>query len=565
MMSRHTVRDSGRQGLASKPVTGLNRRWLVKNRWLLVFLGAYVLFSILLFDPKLSVGGDNAVYLILAGSLARGTGYRSVYLPEQPEHTQYPPGFPATLAVLEKISGRMNIFLDKVLVVVSGVLAMFIVYRLCGLWFAMTAAAAGAGKNSRAWSSDGNRLLQPGWLAMALIVSIPMLIKYNHYILTEIPFLSVSMAAVYFLLRAEDMGGVNYWAGFACAIAGFLLRTAGIALVLGVILLLAFRKQYWYLAVFVVVFLAVFVPWEIRAIRAGTGQSYFEQFFAKNPYIPDFGRAGVKDFVVRIGENAVKYFAAVIPQQLCAVLQPGWFSVGVGVVLSGLMVLGFAVVVRVWTIVETYFVFAFAVLFGWPSLWAGERFFLPVAPLAVMYIVAGLCWLEHRLRRKYLAAAVVGVLVVVNMVALALAARKSVGDNIRYLAGDRYAGYSLDWRRYFECIEWIRDNVPEDRVILARKPEFVYLLSGCRSFCPPFTGDQAAVKAAIEKCDYILFDNFYWTNLFRVFVAPVLKQDMDRFRYVFKTEKPVFFVLRASGRPGGPGAEPVPHAVPELE
>ncbi|MGB9721929.1 MAG: hypothetical protein ACPL28_10685, partial [bacterium] len=58
-----------------------------------IFLLIYTILSLLLFDPKLFTGGDNAVYIILAESITTGKGYKNIYLPEQPPHTQYPPGF----------------------------------------------------------------------------------------------------------------------------------------------------------------------------------------------------------------------------------------------------------------------------------------------------------------------------------------------------------------------------------------------------------------------------------------------------------------------------------------
>lgn len=496
--------------------------WARRNRWLLVFLAVYLVLSVLLFDPKLSVGGDNAIYLILANSLVQGTGYRNMHLPEEPEHTQYPPGFPWLLSLLQMVAGRVNFVVDKVFVLFTGVAAMFFVYRICE-----------------------HRFQKKGWMTMTFTVSVPMLVTYNHQILTEIPFLAVSMAAVYLLLKSGPRRRWFYWIAFACVLAGFMLRTAGIALVLGTALLLVLRRQYRYLAAFTVLFLLVFLPWQIRNAGIPGGHSYSEQFFARNPYIPDFGRAGVKDFAIRIGQNFVKYCFAVVPQSMLAMFGPGWPSVGAGAVLSGLTVLGFVLSVRSWSIIEGYFVFALAVLFGWPALWAGERFLLPLAPLVAVYIFTALLWLRRKVRWQYLAVVLAGVMVAVNAVKLGLEVKRQVGSNIGCLKGDRHAGYTDDWRRYFECIDWIRENIPKDKVVLARKPEFVYLLSGRKSHCYPFTGDRAAVAEAVAKSDYILFDHFRWTNLTRVFLAPVLKSDEDRFRYVFKTEEPTFFVLKA--------------------
>ncbi|UCG43830.1 MAG: hypothetical protein JSU73_04220, partial [candidate division WOR-3 bacterium] len=103
---------------------------LKHNRWLLLAISLFLVTAFLLFDPKLYTGGDNAVYLVLAQSLARGTGYTDVHLPVPTSHTQYPPGFPALLAPLVLAFGGVNVLAAKLLVLVCGVIALVFAYRL---------------------------------------------------------------------------------------------------------------------------------------------------------------------------------------------------------------------------------------------------------------------------------------------------------------------------------------------------------------------------------------------------------------------------------------------------
>ncbi|MFB6239956.1 MAG: hypothetical protein ABEJ46_00005, partial [Gemmatimonadota bacterium] len=73
--------------------------WLSPAGWAAVAVGLHVLLGLLLYDPTLFTGGDNAGYMILADALRSGRGYLHLHLPDTPLHTKYPPGYPAALAV----------------------------------------------------------------------------------------------------------------------------------------------------------------------------------------------------------------------------------------------------------------------------------------------------------------------------------------------------------------------------------------------------------------------------------------------------------------------------------
>ena len=188
-------------------------------------------------------------------------------------------------------------------------------------------------------------------------------------------------------------------------------------------------------------------------------------------------------------------------------------------------------------------VFAAPLLLCWPNIWVSERFLLPFLPLVVIFLFSGVDWLGAKLGWRRFAPAFVGVLVLANAVQMTSLARKAVSDNIGYLRGDRYSGYPIDWRRYFQSIEWIKAHTPEDAVVLARKPEFVYLLSGRRSFCYPMTQDRAQIMSAVLRSGYVLVDNFQWTDLTASLVGPVLSANPDLWKVAFTTPPPEFYVL----------------------
>ena len=76
------------------------------QRWLSWLVGALALVATMHAIEPLPVGVfyDDAQYLILAKSLATGHGYRFLNLPGAPFATHFPPGYPAFLAILWRIS-----------------------------------------------------------------------------------------------------------------------------------------------------------------------------------------------------------------------------------------------------------------------------------------------------------------------------------------------------------------------------------------------------------------------------------------------------------------------------
>jgi hypothetical protein len=493
-----------------------------RNVFILIIIGVYLFLSLLMFDPKLFTGGDNAVYVILAESISRGKGYKDLYLPDPQPHTQYPFGFPLLLAPFVLIFG-VNVILLKFVVLLSGVGALYFMIKICESLFK-------------------NKL----YLLIASYVSLPIMITYNHWILSEMPFACFSLAAVYLLMKAERSAEHFYYFAFLCSIFAVFIRTAGIALIIGIVLWLVLSKRYKQLVIFLVLFLLLFIPWQMRTAGIEKGGGYIEQLLAKNPYQMELGSISVMDFIRRIWENFTYYAFKILPSTLMPFVKADVILGMTGLLFAVLAIIGFITRIKRCTVFEMYFIFAIIILLAWPKVWSSDRFLLPVLPIFVIYIYGGLFWIEAKLKARYLVEVVAGVIIFFNILGIATIVRQNVAWNVEYIEGDRYAGYSLDWRRYFELVEWARIHVPTDKVIMARKPEFVYLLSRHKSFIYPFTTDREQVREAIKKCDYIILDNFYWTATSSNYLLPVLRETPEKYRIMKKTAGPEFYLLRVA-------------------
>jgi 4-amino-4-deoxy-L-arabinose transferase-like glycosyltransferase len=60
----------------------------------------YLILAGLLLNPDLPLEGDSPIFFNLAQSIASGVGYKDIYFPDNPDHIQYPHGYPGLLAMV---------------------------------------------------------------------------------------------------------------------------------------------------------------------------------------------------------------------------------------------------------------------------------------------------------------------------------------------------------------------------------------------------------------------------------------------------------------------------------
>ncbi len=496
-----------------------HRNLLGRNKYLFLFLLVYLVLSIVLFDPKLFIGGDNAVYIILAESIVSGRGYRNIHLPDGSPHTLYPFGFPLMLSFFLWVFGADLIVL-KLVVLLTGLGSVIFMYKIIECVFEKRAA-----------------------ILMPFYISLPIIYIYSVRILTEVPFLFFSLGAVYFFIKAQGNEKFFYYISFILALYAFYVRLVGIALVAAMMLYLLVKKEYKYFGIFLLLFCIAFIPWQYRNSRIADAGGYVVSLLAKDPLQVELGRVSILGFLERIQTNFVYYFFIFVPKTFVPLVQSRALLSVVGAVFLVIIAIGFTLSVKKFLFFELFFVFGFIILLVWPKIWSSERFLLPILPMVILNFFFGLYWLANKINYKYVAELVVIVLVILNIVANALYASSVVRNNVEYIKGDSYAGYEYDWRRYFEMIDWIEKHIPEDKIIMARKPEFVYLLSRHTSFAYPITDDRDRVKEAIKGADYIILDNFYRSSPAERWLLPVLLLESKKYRLVHQTREPRFTLL----------------------
>ncbi|NNM31704.1 MAG: hypothetical protein HKO53_01475 [Gemmatimonadetes bacterium] len=495
----------------------------VRGRWsgawpVFAVMALHLLLGLSSFLTAVHTGGDNAAYLSLATSLVEEGRYVELWHPGTPPHTKYPPAYPLVLAAA----------------MVLGV-KTFTAFKLLSLAF--TTAATGF---CYLWLRRLHSV--PFALgAASLFGASSAVLNASHWILSDPMFLALTLGAFWLISPRLDpragpetwdrelVSSRRVWAGMAMVLAAYFTRSAGLPLVLAVAVWLIRRRRFRPLAIYGLVFAVPALFWWLRDAR--TGHDYVSEFWMVNPYAPDLGQIGPGGLLLRVADNLWQYVTEYMPEGLTGL--GGTTGLALGVALGALAVYGWARRMRHHAGVPEWFALIYsALILVWPAVWSGDRFALPLFPLALVYAGEGLAvlvdtFLEGR-ERWFLAGA--GSLLAVLM---GLSWFGKVGPSHECRERVDVAGpwgcYGQNVRDFAATAHWAGEHLDPEAVVASRKPRLFYLMSGRRSVTYPFTTDGVALLRQADSLgvSYVVRDN--WDRATRAYVDPALARHPERF------------------------------------
>lgn len=372
--------------------TGRNRVDIVTY----VVLAALGVLQIILSRHVADFVGD-VTYLELAKSILGGTGYGYNLKPE----TMLPPGFPYLLASLTVFLGTSYAVLVRTMAVFT-TLALVFAYEVLRFQASRKVAAA----------------------ICLLIGSSPIIFRFSTtLVFSDLPYFFTSMMLLWALMRLE-LAHAQLWKAaawwllcFVLVIASVLLRSTGTALlggVLGWLVVSALKDQtvnkrrFQVFLPLVIVGMLAQMGWMHWAVKHqfsewpihGYQENYLSQLRIKNGNDPELGLATWKDVLGRPFQNADDRGAELWTLIARKSVAPAWYSpmssVPIVLVLLGL---GLTFWETGGGISEWYFLSYEGMYLFWPWNFE-ERFFLPVAPLACLYLWRGVTLLSRLARAK---------------------------------------------------------------------------------------------------------------------------------------------------------------------
>lgn len=482
-----------------------SRRW----RAAAVVAGITLLWGIvagLLLDPH-AVGlfHDDGLYVLGGQSIARGQGYKIASLPGEPAQTKYPFLLSALLAGIWKLFPEFpaNARWLQGVGLLSGALLIPLTFRF---------ARRNLGLDTQL--AIGSALL---------VASSPVLFGVTGWVLTELPFAVVALAALLLVEPSTDAAEAPVWrwalAG-GLAAAGYLLKSQGV--VLGVALVAAaLSHRQWRRACALV---AGFAPgpiawWLFRATHASEPGSWLLRYYVTYDYfLPHWTGEGFATLRAILPENLAETSRALFYLSPAGGLEPGaWGGAWVAVGLAGALVLACYRGARATAL---FFVLMIGSTVVVP--WAPLRFLVPLLPLVVALLVLLASVGAQRLaaagsagealarrRSRALAAGLIGVALVANAVDL--------GGQLASLRAESLPNYPelqdvrKGWRGFAETIAWIRLHTAKEDLVASVIDPFYYLHTGRRGvrywrFNSPtyFYPDRRRARAAIGSADEVV-------------------------------------------------------------
>ena len=434
---------------------------------------------------------DDGWYILLAKSLAQGTGYRMISSPTPDVVPLYPAGFPALLSLVFRISPDFpqNVWLLKCV----SIAAMFGVGLL-----------AYAYARVRELSRELAALV-----AVAVTITPAFVFLATSTVMSECIYTLVQLATIVMIHRSVEVRSASrarlFTVGAALTAAGsVLIRSAGLGLVLASGMWLVKERLWRRAVVFGAVAALCILPWMLyarahaptaaeQALHGGSiVYSYGEQIWMRWAGDPASGTVTLQDIPARVGVNIVDVFARgmggiFLPELLRGPAESGEEMValggaaglgygsmggasatmGISLVLSAVVLLGFVQSARTRiTVTEILIPVVLVIIVVWP-FWT-FRFLVPLAPFLFFYLVVGIRTVAS------ISAVRIALLCMIGL---------HVSDHARYLLEVRDAESSarVSWlvqaRETEDVLAWVADHAGEG-IIATTNPALVYLRTG---------------------------------------------------------------------------------------
>jgi len=514
---------------------------------------------------------DGGTYFILGTSLAEGKGYRLLNEPGDIKADQYPPLLPAIVAVHEKLLSSSNPV--KVGIWLRRTWILFSIVYVCGSFFL-----------ARLFLSR----------AYAFFLAFICIISYDMYYLAtlcfaELPFGAVTVLFAWSYLRRNGESWTRHLTP-VFAIAGYLLRTMGIALLLAWVADALFRGRFRLALVRTVVAVVPVLAWLSYVHSVETAPDYKHPYYAyqrdpsmfynvsyavnmklKDPFKPDLGSVTPGDITKRFFENAV-WMPRTLGQSITA--REGFFqshvnslnrAIGKNIVPHWpykvlLYVLGLVVLLgvvqltleRQWLISAAIALTVAAICTTpWPGQFA--RYLAPTLPLLLLAFLSGLGAFGTASRRL-LPELVAGRLKAFRIAGMALvfcecciafqSGNRNFLDKAYYKTenGERKTYHLLHYSGEYpdteDALDWLEKRADHTAVIAVTMPQWVYLQSGFKAVMPPLTTDP---RNAIRLSDtvpisFVIIEELLMNDNFNTYFPKLVTETPDQWKLVYSKQ-----------------------------
>jgi len=464
----------------NKDLLGIIDNYFSKKQmnWFWIFFAISTLFSFLLFDLRVSVGGDDSAYIIRAHDLIKDFKYPSFQGPL----------YPILLSVFVALFG-INLFVLKILS------ALFLAGHLYFLFIAFK-----------------DRI--PSSILIASII----LISFNSYLLfygsqtyTEALFLMAQMLFFVFFFKhfvatnkppvAYKNIAIKYLSLGSIILSLGLIKSIGFTALFAVIIYFAFVKNWKAIGFSTIGFFSTYGIWHLLKIliwsdKKAQFSTQASTLFQKHPYDTSQGMETFGGFIQRFIDNSNIYLSRqlfkVFGLRSEIIKVEGTIKAVEVLPFLTILVYGLLIVAFIWAVKRNKFLLFtgiyLAVIMGvtfimLQTLWEGTRLMIAFFPLLVLYLMAG-CYYLFKFKQLKLFQFVFPIVAIILLISEFKTSKEKIEEHQKvfrfHLRGNVTAGMTPDWVNYINMCKWAAKNVPEDKAIASRKPSIAFVYTGKR-------------------------------------------------------------------------------------
>jgi hypothetical protein len=435
------------------------------------------LFSLLLFDVKISEANDDSLYIEGAYNFAHDIHHA---------FTANAPLYPLLLSIPVKLFGIHLVWLKIISVIFS---LLHIVF----LYFAFR-----------------NRI------PFVVLIPVMFIVATNSYFqyfasqtFTESLFIFLQALFVYYFFRANDKlkkrstlkENWKQWLliGFFIFILSF-CKNIAIGALIAVIIFFLSEKKYLYALYSLAGFIIARIPFEIiRKALWGSGQSQFSSqmtiLLQKDPYDPGKGQEDISGFIQRFFDNFNLYISKRL-FQILGFRSPDETTTKGGLILFFLIFMGIGAFYilknkqKVMKFVWIYFVIMMSLMFAvLQTRWDQPRMIMVYVPFMLIAVFYGLYALviNKSSFNQILYFAFVGIIFFSGFLTTIGKSLKNYPVIKKNLAGDIYYGYTSDWINFLKMSKYCADSLPANSYVASRKAPMSFVYGNGKKFYPVYT------------------------------------------------------------------------------
>ncbi len=514
---------------------------------------------------------DAAVYYVLGTSLASGQGYRIISEPGAPADIQYPPLLPALIAVHQRVLGTSD----------SAVVGPWLrwTYAVMFLGYGLAVLAL-ARAHVRPWLA---------LLATILCLGQTNTLLFSDLLFTELPFALVCVGFAWVLgtRRLADYPRTREGLAFALAAAGFLLRTAGVALLATFVIDALLRRKWRVACMRAVMVVLPVVCWQAYVWRVESGEEFrhpayayqradyqfYNVTYAQNmtlldPFRPELGRVTPAAWVSRLRGN-LAILPAVVGEAVSEsigfwrVALRGEQEKGRRTLLDGLA--------RIPLYLLAGFVFTGGVVLMKRQRWTGGvfvvvsivlacstpwpeqlgRYFTPLIPFFTIAVVVGIAAVYGFLRVQPRSRVVtVGRIALVGFCAVVVSVQTFAASMVFHLRhyepatsapglgldAPRWFYYGASWADWEKAVRWVGSHSDRNDIVVTASPHLCYLWTGLRAVMPPMEIDPEKARRLLETvpASWVIVDELNVLEISQRYARPAVESDPANWRLVNK-------------------------------